>query len=592
MESKRRKVYSYTDDEELSPVDYESDAEQSFNTRSFYGKREKKSFPHSPQRRKTVKQVLAKLSNEHQAAVSDISICSPDVINPKKIPGRTLRQRNEMLVVDKFPKDCLKKTPVDKHLAQVSTTAVSTQKNVILTVAPNSEKKFFKHKFPSRTDKYTRSVVVRKGFNLKFMPKCQSVDTRLTKQKKRRKVIYTGRIKNLDNDVSVGHAEKPCDSFIQNISEDKTTCRERIHVECDSNVTEFKHTLDILNNSNHGNEIDSACHIETPESTCLSDIEKEQFPGSADLFSTCSDASGQSTSTLDNFSDISNFSEQTNKQGKKLFPIFNSNSCPDLKSKSKSKARLTRSGKSSPVPSSRRISLNKDRKEQLILDAGQKRFGAMQCEFCGMVYTHSDPADETTHSRFHQDLLAAIKFPGWRKERVVQEFPNDGSRVIMVLPEDPRYAVKKVEEINKIMGQELGFSEVSQAFHIGQKAFLYISEDKRCEACCFAESITEGYRVIPDIQQGGLLSRKEGRHPWCCQSKPEPATVGVSRIWVHSQQRCRGIASKILDCVRQWFEYGVVIKKEQVAFSDPTPDGKIFATRYTGSSSFLVYKYK
>ena len=44
------------------------------------------------------------------------------------------------------------------------------------------------------------------------------------------------------------------------------------------------------------------------------------------------------------------------------------------------------------------------------------------------------------------------------------------------------------------------------------------------------------------------------------------------------------------DC-RQNFHFGTYISKKRVAFSDPTPDGKRLATEYTGTSSFLVYKY-
>ncbi|KAH3695665.1 hypothetical protein DPMN_083123 [Dreissena polymorpha] len=45
-------------------------------------------------------------------------------------------------------------------------------------------------------------------------------------------------------------------------------------------------------------------------------------------------------------------------------------------------------------------------------DAGQvRRYGATQCEVCGMVYTQSEPADETMHLKFHQSLLNVLKFP-------------------------------------------------------------------------------------------------------------------------------------------------------------------------------------
>jgi methionyl-tRNA synthetase len=44
-------------------------------------------------------------------------------------------------------------------------------------------------------------------------------------------------------------------------------------------------------------------------------------------------------------------------------------------------------------------------------DAGQEKFGAEQCEVCGMVYTPSDASDEATHRKFHQHSVNALKFP-------------------------------------------------------------------------------------------------------------------------------------------------------------------------------------
>ena len=42
---------------------------------------------------------------------------------------------------------------------------------------------------------------------------------------------------------------------------------------------------------------------------------------------------------------------------------------------------------------------------------------------------------------------------------------------------------------------------------------------------------------------------------------------------------------------RNWFEYGCVIPKHMIAFSDPTPDGRRFAQKYMGTPTFLVYKF-
>ncbi|KFZ46549.1 N-acetyltransferase ESCO1, partial [Antrostomus carolinensis] len=52
----------------------------------------------------------------------------------------------------------------------------------------------------------------------------------------------------------------------------------------------------------------------------------------------------------------------------------------------------------------------KDDDKQLIIDAGQKRFGAISCNICGMLYTASNPEDETQHLLFHNQFISAVKY--------------------------------------------------------------------------------------------------------------------------------------------------------------------------------------
>lgn len=83
----------------------------------------------------------------------------------------------------------------------------------------------------------------------------------------------------------------------------------------------------------------------------------------------------------------------------------------------------------------------------------------------------------------------------------------------------------------------------------------------------------------------------ERQRAWCCSTVPEPALCGISRIWVFSMMRRRGIASRMIECLRNNFIYGSHLSKDEIAFSDPTPDGKLFATHYCGTSQFLVYNF-
>ncbi|XP_076991954.1 N-acetyltransferase ESCO1 isoform X2 [Tamandua tetradactyla] len=231
--------------------------------------------------------------------------------------------------------------------------------------------------------------------------------------------------------------------------------------------------------------------------------------------------------------------------------------------------------------------------KQLVIDAGQKRFGAVSCNVCGMLYTASNPEDETQHLLFHNQFISAVKYVGWKKERILAEYPD--GRIIMVLPEDPKYALKKVDEIREMVDNDLGFQQAPLMCYSRTKTLLFISNDKKVVGCLIAEHIQWGYRVIeeklPVIRSEEEKVRFERQKAWCCSTLPEPAICGISRIWVFSMMRRKKIASRMIECLRSNFIYGSYLSKEEIAFSDPTPDGKLFATQYCGTGQFLVYNF-
>ncbi|XP_075682476.1 N-acetyltransferase ESCO1 [Rhinoderma darwinii] len=234
--------------------------------------------------------------------------------------------------------------------------------------------------------------------------------------------------------------------------------------------------------------------------------------------------------------------------------------------------------------------VEKNSSSQPIIDAGQKRFGAITCNVCGMLYTASNPEDETQHMLFHNQFIGAVKYVGWKKERIVAEYPD--GKIIMVLPDDPKYALKKVEEIREMVDNDLGFQQVPLRLHSRTKTLMFISSDKKIVGCLIAEHIQLGYRVIEDnipSDKDRIISERV--KAWCCSTTPEPAICGISRIWVFSMMRRKKIASRMLECLRNHFIYGSHLSKDEIAFSDPTPDGKLFATHYYGTSQFLVYNF-
>ncbi|XP_047500460.1 N-acetyltransferase ESCO2-like isoform X1 [Penaeus chinensis] len=232
----------------------------------------------------------------------------------------------------------------------------------------------------------------------------------------------------------------------------------------------------------------------------------------------------------------------------------------------------------------KKVPLRKSDGSQMMIDAGQKEFGAKQCNVCGIIYEIGNPEDEASHEAHHNSFLNTLKYIGWKKERLVRDLDHHGGRVIMVLPTDSQHCWRKVEEIREIVDQELGFAENGIRVKENTKVFFYVLE-KRIVGCLIAETIREAHKVIPQrspIRGGGQLV--------CCSEKRYKVWAGISRIWVLASERGKGIASTLVDAMRGNFLTSHFLTLDEFAFSDPTESGMGFAEKYTQRRDFLVYR--
>lgn len=209
-----------------------------------------------------------------------------------------------------------------------------------------------------------------------------------------------------------------------------------------------------------------------------------------------------------------------------------------------------------------------------------------------MVYSLDNPEDNFQHNQFHQRFLESIKYVGWKKERVVAEF-WDG-KIILVMPGDPKYAIKKADDVRHVADSELGFQQLTLSRPTQAKTYLFINSERMVVGCLVAEPIRRAYRVLEQPEHHKDMTKDdfmERHRAWCCSTVPEQALCGISRIWVFSLARRQGIATRMLDTVRSTFVYGSHLTKQEIAFSDPTPDGKQFATNFSNTPTFLVYNF-
>ena len=160
------------------------------------------------------------------------------------------------------------------------------------------------------------------------------------------------------------------------------------------------------------------------------------------------------------------------------------------------------------------------------------------------------------------------------------------------------------------------------------KVYLYISGKKKVIGCVIAERIKQGFEIMSAAESASLSTTstsssaststlvsstdtgsssssnnssakdKEGGAQGgdgsegsaiFCSTTPQPAICGINRIWVSAHYRRQKIASRLLDAVRDRFIYACKLQKRDLAFSQPTRDGKALARQYLGTDQFLVY---
>lgn len=240
--------------------------------------------------------------------------------------------------------------------------------------------------------------------------------------------------------------------------------------------------------------------------------------------------------------------------------------------------------------------------QQLYLDLGQKNFGKqILCDLCGMLYVHGVAEDAKAHAKVCQHYVQGVPFSTSHARHVasvdqdaiievctilnslnetnsVHVFFSRPSR--QVRPNDSLAIRKKVEEVRKIVNQELGFvtsNDKESQYH----TFLYI-KNKRVVGMLGAERLERAYALLcNNYFERSLVA--------------ERATIGIHQIWVHSKFRRNCIASRLVDTAREKMVYGLTVPADEVAFSSPTEAGISFAKHYVSKHStgrVLVYDCK
>lgn len=222
---------------------------------------------------------------------------------------------------------------------------------------------------------------------------------------------------------------------------------------------------------------------------------------------------------------------------------------------------------------------------QMYLDYGQKNFTSVTCGECGLVYAPGLPEDEATHKKAHAKFVNESLSVGkrWRAqatlaELVVRTYAADGSSLLAVRA-DAR-AAERMAAVRRVMDVALGY--VPSGGDPRETLYVLVAHNGDVLGCCVAYPICEAFAVDSDASVSGAVEVSKRRYVGGV------VRMGVSRIWVRAENRRRGLARRILDGARATFDYAGALGVEEIAFTQPTPDGMALLKAYVGADRALL----
>lgn len=242
------------------------------------------------------------------------------------------------------------------------------------------------------------------------------------------------------------------------------------------------------------------------------------------------------------------------------------------------------------------------------------------CKTCGMEYIPSNAEDAVLHRKFHAMNVGGVDFTKAIVERLRKHqvwSGGDGSFIAVIGRKDALASRTRTSDVLKVVNTELAAVPISDeelwsqtaepgdetALRHGAsspeaaktkpnsssvdryKTYLYIRGQK-CIGACLAERIWEAYTVLSQDEpskQARQLPPGTRSSSITISTKATPAMLGISRIWTSNQHRKQGVASRLLDCAKSDFLYGMTVEKDMTAFSQPTESGGNLAKRWFGS---------
>ncbi|KAA8566190.1 hypothetical protein MFRU_019g01640 [Monilinia fructicola] len=221
---------------------------------------------------------------------------------------------------------------------------------------------------------------------------------------------------------------------------------------------------------------------------------------------------------------------------------------------------------------------------QQILDLGQSFHN--KCQNCGMQYAINIATDRSMHDKFHNVFrMGGPTFkPKYDKTQIWTKVIEGEKHSIQCIGCKESIVIRNlVESILEatLMDMDGTLPSTEQMWSMitspndpkdlipvpRYKVFLYLI-GARPIGILLAERIGKANAITAAPETENIIPL------------PQDAYMCIDRLWVHSDFRRKGIATSLANQARKKFIPGLVIEKKEVAISQPTSVGSVFAEKY------------
>jgi hypothetical protein len=231
-----------------------------------------------------------------------------------------------------------------------------------------------------------------------------------------------------------------------------------------------------------------------------------------------------------------------------------------------------------------------------------------------MLFVVGDVDDEKRHNSFCSKSKAGPVMTSIKGLTELARFEDDKDVIVEIKAKHKRsqHQQDAIDSLMQVVQAELGSEAGFVSAHPDgsqcqeRETLLLYLRDKVVLACIVTQPVhpskivamsasvtsTEVDIALPAGPALGGATESENKKPQenaAAAAPPSATTLGIKLMWTARAARKQGHCRRLLDAARKGFEFGRVVRREHVAFSQPTADGLALALAYCGRDSIWGY---